>query len=147
MDCEPYKKCFEFIKQKNKVVTCSDKKPSTKYIYTNNSLDELSKYIVDKCLIDDDGSKCDFLLLNCSKKISYFIELKGSDLIMAVKQIDRSIDILYKDFKTFSVEARIVLTRVNTTDLKSSELIRLEKKLKKLNGKLIKHSRQLIETN
>lgn len=147
MDCDPYKKCFEFIKQKNKVVTCSDKKPSTKYIYTNNSLDELSKYIVDGCLIDDDGAKCDFLLLNCNKEISYFIELKGSDLIRAVEQIDRSIDILHKDFKSFSVEARIVLTRVNTTDLKSAKLIRLESKLRKLNGKLIKKSILLEETN
>ncbi len=147
MACKPYENCFEFTKQKNKIVTCTDNKSSTKYIYENDSLDELSKYNVDGCLIDDDGSKCDFLLLNCDKAISYFIELKGSDLIRAVEQIDRSIDVLHKDFRTYSVGARIVLTRVNTTDLKSAKLIRLEGKLKKLNGKLIKQSRQLTEKN
>lgn len=147
MPCNPYENCFEFIKQKNKIVTCSDKKSSTKYIYENNSLDELSKYFVDGCLVADEGSKCDFLLLNCSKKISYFIEMKGSDLIKAVEQIDRSIDLLHKDFNKYSVHARIVLTRVNTTDLKNTKLIKLESKLKKLNGKLIKHSGQLTDIN
>ncbi|MGD9978347.1 MAG: hypothetical protein AB7S54_10485, partial [Bacteroidales bacterium] len=71
----------------------------TKYIYENDSLDTLSKYRVDGCLINDDDSKCDYLLLNCTKEVSYFVELKGSDLIKAVEQIDRSIDILHKDFK------------------------------------------------
>ena len=147
MACKPFKNCFEFIEQKNKIVTCTDKISSTRYIYENDSLDELSKYNVDGCLINDDNSKCDFLLLNCTKQISYFIELKGSDLIKAIEQIDRSIDILHKNFETFSVEARIVLTRVNTIDLKSVKLIRLESKLKKLNGRLIKQTRQLIEKN
>jgi hypothetical protein len=147
MACKPYENCFEFTGQKIKIVTCTDAKSSTKYIYQNDSQDILSKYKVDGCLIDDEDSKCDFLLLNCSKGISYFVELKGSDLIKAVEQIDHSINILHKDFKEYSVEARIVLTRVNTTDLKSSKLIRLESRLKKLNGKLIKQTRQLTEKN
>lgn len=147
MTCKPYPNCFEFAEQKYKIVTCVDNKSSTKYIYDNDSLDELSKYHVDGCLINDDGSKCDFLLLNCTKEISYFIELKGSDLPKAIDQIDRSIDVLHKDFNSFSVEARIVLTRVNTIDLKMSKLIRLERKLKKLNGTLIKQTRLLTERN
>lgn len=147
MACKPYENCFEFTEQKNKIVTCTDAKSSTKYVYQNDSLDILSKYKVDGCLIDDEDSKCDFLLLNCTKEISYFVELKGSDLIKAVEQIDRSINVLHKDFKEYSVEARIVLTRVNTTDLKSTKLIRLESRLKKLNGKLIKQTRQLTEKN
>lgn len=147
MACKPYENCFEFAEQKSKIVTCIDAKSSTKYIYENDSLDKLTKYRVDGCLINDDDSKCDYLLLNCTKEVSFFVELKGSDLIKAVEQIDRSIDILHKDFKEYSVEARIVLTRVNTTDLKSTKLIRLESKLKKLNGKLIKKTRQLTEKN
>lgn len=147
MACKPYKNCFEFAEQKNKIVTFADKKSSTKYIYENDSLDTLSKYRVDGCLIKDDDSKCDYLLLNCTKEVSYFVELKGSDLIKGVEQIVRSIDMLHKDFKGYSVEARIVLTRVNTIDLKSTKLIRLESKLKKLNGKLIKQTQQLIEKN
>lgn len=147
MACKPYENCFEFAEQKNKIVTFTDVRSSTKYIYENDSLDELTKYRVDGCLINDDNSKCDYLLLNCTKEVSYFVELKGSDLTKAVEQIDRSIDILHKDFKEYSVEARIVLTRVNTTDLKSTKFIRLERKLKSLNGKLIKKTRLLTEKN
>jgi septum formation inhibitor-activating ATPase MinD len=147
MACKPYENCFEFTEQNNKIVVCKDAKSSTKYIYQNDSQDILSKYKVDGCLIDDKDPKCDFLLINCTKGISYFVELKGSDLIKAVEQIDRTINVLHKDFNEYSVEPRIVLTRVNTTDLKSSKLIKLEKRLKKLKGKLIKESRQLIEKN
>jgi hypothetical protein len=147
MACKPYENCFEFAEQRNKIVTCTDRKSCTKYIYENDALDIISKYRVDGCLIVDLDSKCDYLLLNCTKEISYFVELKGSDLMKAVEQIDRSIDILHRDFKEYSVEARIVLTRVNTTDLKSAKLIRLESKLKKLNGRLIKQTRQLTEKN
>jgi len=147
MSCKPYDNCFEFTNQVIKIVSCCDAKSSTRYIYENISSDVLSKYWIDGCLIDDDNSRCDFLLLNCNKEISYFIELKGSDLIKAIEQIDRSIDILHKDFITYSVEARVVLTRVNTTDLKSTKLVRLENKLKNLKGKLIKQTRQLVERN
>jgi hypothetical protein len=147
MACKPYDECFEFAEERMKIVTCEDARSDTKFIYKNNSKDFLTKYRVDGCLIKDKNSKCDYLLLNCTKKISYFIELKGSDLIKAVEQIDRSITVLHQDFNDYTVEARIVLTRVNTTDLKSSKLISLERRLKKLNGKLIKQTRQLTEKN
>lgn len=147
MSCNPFGKCFDFINKHHKTIVCTDQKSSPKYIYENIAEDALTKYKVDGCLIDDDGSKCDFLLLNCDKEISYFIELKGSDLMKAVEQIDRSIELLHKDLAKFSIEARIVLTRVNTIDLKNPKLIKLENKLKKLNGRLIKQTRQFIEKN
>lgn len=147
MSCKPFETCFEFHNQNRKIVTLTDKKSSTTYIYENNSSNKLTKYRVDDCLIDDHNSKCDFLLLNCDKKESYFVELKGSDLIKAVEQIDRSIDLLHSKFKDFSVNGRIVLTRVNTTDLKNTKLIRLEEKIKRLNGNLKKQTRQMTEVN
>ncbi len=147
MSITSYKPCAEFENQNRKTVTCTDKRSSTSYLYSNKSLDELSNFRVDRCLINDNQNKCDFLLLNFTKKKSFFIELKGSDLIKAVDQINRSIDILHADFPNFSVNARIVLTRVNTTDLKSIKLIKLEKRLQKLNGNLIKQSRILTEIN
>lgn len=145
MASKSYESCADFVECKHKKVTCSDIKSRSEYIYWNKSLDALSKYRVDGCLITDNGSKCDYLLLNITKKVSYFIELKGSNLIKAVEQIDRSIDLLHKDFKDYSVEARIVLTRVNTTDLKNTKLIKLESKLRKHNGQLLKKSGQLTE--
>lgn len=147
MTDKSYTNCSDFIKCKRKIVSFTDSSSRTEYVYQNSSLDTLSKYRVDGCLIRDNGPKCDYLLLNNTKNILYFVELKGSNLIKAVEQIDRSIDILHKDFKECSVEARIILTRVNTIDLKSTKLIKLESKLRKHNGKLVKQTRKLIEKN
>ena len=146
-ECKPYDKCFEFVSERRKLVICTDKKSSTKYKYDNTAEDELSKYNVDGCLLPENVPKCDFLLLNCTKKMAYFIELKGSDLINAVEQVEKTIDRLRNDLDTFSIHARIVLTRVNTMDLKNSKLLRLEKKVKKLKGSLRKSSCLLEDKN
>lgn len=146
MPCRPIDTCFEFTNSRIPTVTCTDRGSSTRYIYSNRSLDKLTKYRVDGCLIID-GAKCDYLLLNCDKKKSYFIELKGSDLIRAVEQIDRTIDLLKAMISDFSISARIVLTRVNTTDLSNSQFLRLEKKVKGLNGDLKKQSQEMTEVN
>jgi hypothetical protein len=135
----------EFQHKNEKIVTVRDKGHSTEYRYKNQSSNHLAKYRVDGGLISDDGAKCDFLLLNCEQKQSYFIELKGSDLVQAVKQIDRSVDLLKYKLIDFSIFARIALTRVNTTSLTKIEFLRLEKKVKSLKGNLKKKSRLLEE--
>lgn len=142
-NCKAFNKHFEFQHKQMPIVNCIDKGSKTKYIYRNNSSNFLSKYRVDGGLIEDNDAKCDYLLLNCDKKQSYFIEMKGSDLIQAINQIDRSINLLKKDLAGFSFFARIVLTRVNTVDLRDSRLMRLEKKVNSLNGNLKKQSRLL----
>lgn len=147
MPCQLFENCFDFVNQKHSKVTCYDQRSATAFIYDNRNSDSLSKYRIDGCLISDDGAKCDYLLLNCDKKSSYFIELKGSDLIRAVEQIDRSIDILIASINDFRINARIVLTRVNTIDLRNTKYLRLEKRIKNLGGNLKKQSRQMTEVN
>lgn len=147
MTCQPFDKCFDFVSEQRKKVVFEDTGSSTKFVYENNSLDKLTRYTVDGCLITGGASRCDFLLLNCDKQQAFFIELKGSDLIKAVEQIDATITELYPQLKDFAIEARIVLTRSNTTDLKSTKLIKLENRLKKLKGQLKKQNRQLNEVN
>ncbi|KAA6339010.1 hypothetical protein EZS27_013039 [termite gut metagenome] len=145
-NCKPFDANFDFQHKQEKSVTCLDKGSPIKYIYDNQSLDYLSKYRVDGGLITD-GIKCDYLLLNCNKLKSFFIEIKGSDLIHAVKQIDRSIDVLKNSISGFSVFARIVLTRVNTIDLRDTRYLKLDKKVKSLNGDLRKQNREMTEVN
>lgn len=145
-NCKSFNSDDEFQHDNRSIVSFKDKGHSTEYRYINQSADHLAKYRVDGGLISDNGAKCDFLLLNCEKKQSYFIELKGSDLIRAIEQIDRSIDILKNKLCDFAFFARIVVSRVNTTDLKNMELLRLEKKVKSLKGNVRKHSRLLEET-
>ena len=145
-NCTPFDNHFDFRHKNRSIVPFKDKgKGRSKYIYKNQSVNHLAKYKIDGGLISDNAPKCDFLLLNCEQKQSYFIELKGSDMICAVEQIDRSIEMLKNKLPGFAFFARIVLTRVNTIDLKDTKLPKLKKKLKSLNGNLKKSSRGVLE--
>jgi len=145
--CKPFSNNFDFQHEQRETVSFTDKGSKTKYSYDNKANNYLSKYRVDGGLIADNGYKCDYLLLNCNKVKAFFIEIKGSDLIHAIEQIDRSIDMLKKTISEFSIFARIVLTRVNTTDLKNTKYLKLEKKVKALKGDLIQRSREWTEVN
>jgi len=142
-NCKAFNSDFEFQHDNRNIVSCKDRGHPTEYRYENKSSNHLAKYRVDGGLISDKGAKCDFLLLNCEQKQSYFIELKGSDIIRAVEQIDRSIDKLKPDLPDFAFFARIVLTRVNTTDLKNTKLLNLDKKVNSLKGDLKRRTKLL----
>jgi hypothetical protein len=144
-NCKAFDSHFEFQHENRKIVPFKDNDHSTEYRYINQISNHLAKYRVDGGLISD-GKKCDFLLLNCEKKQSFFIELKGSDINHAIDQIDRSIEALKNHLPNFAFFARIVVTRVNTIDLKNTKFLRLEKKVKSLKGDLMKRSGLLEET-
>ena len=133
-DCKNYS-------EKRKIVTLEERK-GRKYIATNVSNSTLTLYTIDGCVVKT-GNRCDFLLVK-EKTDSYFIELKGSDLGHAVEQIDTTINQL-ADELLGNVHGRIVLSRAKTPDLKSSSLIKLELKLKRLGGSLKKQVNQLEE--
>ena len=109
---------------------------SRKFVGINSKNKPFTLYRVDGCIMME-GQKCDFLLLNCSELLAYLIELKGSDLIRAVRQINATLSHLLGNLTDFKkINARIVLTKVNTPDLKSTELIKLEKRIRQLGGTL-----------
>lgn len=142
--CKAFNSSFDFQHDNRSVVPCKDSGHSTEYRYINQSSNHLAKYRVDGGLILN-GAKCDFLLLSCEQKRAYFIELKGSDILHAIEQIDKSIDSLKSNLAGFAFFARIVLTKVSTIDLKSTKLVKLEKRLKSLDGNLKKQTRLLKE--
>jgi hypothetical protein len=142
-NCKAFNNSFEFQHEVKKNVSFKDK-GRPEYRCNNPDADHLAKYRVDGGLITDDA-KCDYLLLNCEKKQSYFIELKGCDLIHAIEQIDKSIEKLKHCLPDFKIFARIVLTRVNTVDLRDTRYMRLKKKVKQLNGNLLHQSKKLEE--
>lgn len=49
----------------------------------------VTHYRVDGDVIRD-GSRCDFLLINEDAKIAYLVELKGSDLVKALAQLENT---------------------------------------------------------
>lgn len=137
----PEKECLEFSDNRAIIVAEEKKK---KFIGYNKERKLFSKFRVDNCLIKK-GRKCDFLILDCEKQKAYFIELKGNDLLSAVEQIDHSIDRLISYLDNYRINARIVLSKVSSPDLRSTKYIKLERKIKELKGNLLKKVKILEE--
>lgn len=144
--CSCFDNHYDFRHEIRKIISVSDKKSSTTYRYINKSGNNTALYRVDGGLIVDD-QKCDYLLLNCEKASAFFIEIKGSDVEKAIEQIIASINALRTSLKSRIINARIVPTRVNTTQLNSSKYQRLKKLVSQYNGNLKIQTRLMEETN
>jgi hypothetical protein len=102
---------------KGGTIVCEER--ASKYIYKNKRDEKFMKLQIDGGLISDQNTlKCDYLLLNHTElngKTHYhsiFIELKGSDLTHACKQILATIESLNNNLKGSLLHARIVLSKV-----------------------------------
>lgn len=127
----------------NNVSTFSVYGEKTNYVLLNNSKRKVAKYIVDDCLLKSytKDEKCDYLFV-CNeqqKKLAILVELKGSNILKAIKQIDSTLNLLKRNLETFPIVARIVSTRVKTPFITEKSYKSL---YKKLNSNLeIKNSR------
>jgi hypothetical protein len=130
--------CLHFSDRRKKVVL----KERRSFWSGNNPAEKLfCAYRIDACVITT-GRKCDFLLTDAQH--CYLIELKGSDLLSAVEQIDQTLDTLASVISSHAVRGRIVLTRVNTANLRNSKYLKLKKRLENMGGNL-KHASQKME--
>lgn len=117
-------------------IKCEEK--SKKYILKNTMKNHVISYRMDGGIVVVDASvpagvnKCDYLLIdNAKDPIAILVELKGVNVLKALKQIYDTL-VLYKDlFGKFShVYGRIIVT-CSTPDLKASpEYVKLEKLIK-----------------
>lgn len=121
------------IKSKNKGFVAFGKK--TKFILVNSSLKIVNQYIVDDCLLITKlrEEKCDFLFLVGENKIAYLIECKGSDILKAVGQLNSTLDILKSDLINYTINAKIIPTKVFPPDIATVNYKNLRKRL---NGNL-----------
>lgn len=127
-NCNPFGKCEKDSGEKS-FFQCSKNKKTYKYI--NKSKHFIVKIQVDGCLLSNETErKCDYLILNCSNKSAYLIELKGSDLSHAASQILNVIHIFQKELTGFEIHARIVLSRVYQGDIISEDYRKLQRKIK-----------------
>jgi hypothetical protein len=90
------------------------------------------------------GKICDNLFLLIDNYSAYFIELKGKDFSTAIDQIAETIDLLLPFLENYSVNVRIVLSRVNAPFLLSTKIIRFKKNIKRLNGNM-RYSERLLQ--
>lgn len=86
----------------------------------NNGRACVSHYKIDGVVIKS-GNRCDFLLMNETARIAYLIELKGSDLIKAVKQLEATEKALIQQLSGYSLRYRIVANKCRTQEIRSSE--------------------------
>jgi len=84
-------KCSEIVK--DKLIVLSENK--SKVIFQNKSEEPVTKVEVDGCQIDDNGPKCDYLVLK--DKNEYFVELKRQDIDHAFEQLIRTMSLLRKN--------------------------------------------------
>jgi hypothetical protein len=117
----------------------------SKYVLKNPNRIEVCKIQVDDCVINsNDESKCDFLFLACETDKAFFVELKGRDLTHAIDQIDHSIDVLISQLENFAINARVVLSKAQTPDLRTSKYVKFKSKIKRLGG-TFEHKNKVME--
>lgn len=145
MPTNPFNNCIQFSDNRTNA-TFRDKKGKTKYVFPNNTRNEISGLRIDNCLLTDD-KKCDYLLLNHNENKAWatFIELKGADLIQAVRQIDNAVNQLSSQLPNFKLHGRIVLTKTYAPNIQSSEYKKLKEKFRKIGGTFESNSMTMIE--
>ena len=74
---------------------------------------------------------CDYLLLNDTDKVSYYIELKGSDIRTAIEQIDSTVSLIAPAIKDYTVIfRRIILHKVRPHEIQDSSVIKWKRRHK-----------------
>lgn len=80
----------------------------------------VTHYKIDGMIITK-GSRCDFVLINESDQIAYLIELKGSKLSDAARQLEATANTLKNDLDQYDLRYRIVSSKSKTQQIESAE--------------------------
>ncbi len=119
----------------------------SKYSLMNPQRREVCKIRVDGCVFTQaDGIKCDYLFLSCDTATAFFIELKGSDLSHAIDQINQSIDQLVGNMSGTAINARVVLSKTQTPDLRTPKYKKFKQKIHGLGGTFVHKNIVMEET-
>ncbi|MBN1191913.1 MAG: hypothetical protein JXA46_19330 [Dehalococcoidales bacterium] len=89
---------------------------------------------------------CDYLVANSREKSAYFIELKGSDVYKAYEQIQQTIFHVKDKLRGFTVNVRVIPTKVAVPDIQNdSKTLLFRKLIKSFDGDLKIKSISMIE--
>lgn len=136
-------KGFDSLCSKNASQIVSRDKKNPQYHKANNvRKDEVTHYQIDGVVIKA-GNKCDYLLMNETKKQAYLIELKGSDLVKAAEQLEATEKALKKELSEYGLRYRIVANKCKTQEIYSSAYRKYQMRWK---GKLVQKT-GFIEEN
>ena len=90
----------------------------------------VTHYKIDGVVIKS-GNRCDYLLMNEASRTAYLIELKGSDLIKAAKQLEETEKALIQQLAGYSLQYRIIANKCRTQEIRSSEYRKYQLRWKK----------------
>ena len=104
-----------------------------KYTAVNEDRLHVAQYQLDGQVFTGHEQRCDFLVMNQDKKSAYLIELKGSNVLHAMDQVQSSARLLQDDLADCDVFYRIIY-RSRTQEVRQSRIIRWKEKMGKKNG-------------
>ena len=111
-----------------KIVSKDNRNPQ-KHIALNVDRNKVNHYSIDGNVICS-GNRCDYLLMNEDKMDAYLIELKGSDLCHAAKQLEETENILKRKLEEYNIYYRIVANKCKTQEIETSEFKKYKKRWK-----------------
>lgn len=123
--CKPYREGThrQFVSRENRCTHIANN-PNQKYV---------RQFRVDGEVFpaDTEPMRCDYLLLNDTEKRSYYIELKGSDIVHAIDQIESTISLISPSIKEYKILCRIVY-RTGTHAINRDKVLRWRRKRKEV---------------
>lgn len=112
---------FKSLCDKHASYIISRDKGNLQYHKANNSKKVyVTHYKIDGIVIKTE-SRCDYLLLNEESNKAYLIELKGSDLVKAAKQLEATENRLKQELSHYKIFYRIIANKCKTQEVRSSE--------------------------
>lgn len=113
-------KGFESLCAKNAhQIISKDRKNPQYHKAVNKENNDVTQYQIDGIVLKD-GTRCDYLLMNETKKVAYLIELKGSVLVKAAEQLENTEKMLRQELFGYSLRYRIVANKCKTQEIRSS---------------------------
>ncbi|MFP4501223.1 MAG: hypothetical protein ACLFTT_09520 [Candidatus Hydrogenedentota bacterium] len=110
--------------------------------FLNPGKAEVRKILIDDCVITD-GLRCDYLVIG-KDGVEQYVELKGSSVRHALKQVGATITRVSQQPKTFEKKAYIITTRC---PIASPELQTMRKRFKKDYNAMLTMGRSGLEVN
>jgi len=115
---------------KTDALTVVSSENNNRHILENISRVKVYQYHIDGDIITGTADKkCDYIVeaMTTPRPVAFVIELKGSDIIQAIRQIESTI-LKYKNkLEIYEICPRIVVHKVTTLSLRSSEYRKLKK--------------------
>ncbi len=127
--------------------TISLEENKKRYIAYNVAGKSVAQYHIDKN--NEPPKKCDYAIYVDEDDRIIFIELKGSDVLHAIKQIRQSINdkVILPRITCSTLDARIIASKTPNPNFTSSAEVKLNQILKSYGGKNLKISTRYYKEN